>query len=64
MEALKQWLELTERNQSWLADELGVSRAAVSLWLSGQSEPSVDNYRALHALTNLPYEKLLERIAA
>ena len=64
MEALKQWLELTQRSQSWLADEIGVSRAAVSLWLSGHSEPSPDNYRALHAITNLPYEKLLQKEVA
>lgn len=40
--ALKQELRANRRTQSWLADQVGVSGAAVSQWVRGTTEPTRD----------------------
>lgn len=39
-ERVKNWLELNKRNQSWLAERLGVYPGTVNRWLHGRLEPS------------------------
>ena len=47
--------------QERLAEELGVSRQAVSKWETGASEPSTANLRALAALYQVSMDDLVGR---
>ena len=49
-------------SQEALADELGVSRQAVSKWESGASDPSTANLIALAKLFGTTPEELLKEI--
>lgn len=42
-----------------LAEQLGVSRQAVSKWEAGASKPSTENLKTLAALYDVPLEYLL-----
>jgi len=49
--ALKAWLSSTARSQTWLADALGVSRAAVSRWCLGGMHPTPNRARQIEKLS-------------
>ena len=48
--------------QEFVAEQLGVSRQAVSKWENGTSEPTTTNLLALAKLFNVPAEELLRAI--
>lgn len=50
-------------SQLELAEELVVSRQAVSGWEAGTSRPSTENLQSLSRLFNIPLEKLLDDTA-
>lgn len=52
--ALRRWLDEPGRTRTALASALGVSGAAVSVWLSGPSVPSPWLRGPLEALTGVP----------
>ena len=54
----------TERNmtQEFVAENLGVTRQAVSKWENGSSEPSTSNLIAIAKLYNIPPEELLKKL--
>lgn len=47
-------------SQEYLADQLGISRQAVSKWETGQSEPSAQNLAELAALLEITVSELVE----
>ena len=48
--------------QEFVAEQLGVSRQAVSKWENGTSEPTTSNLLALSRLFGVPAEELLRSI--
>ncbi len=54
----------TERNmtQEFVAENLGVSRQAVSKWENGTSEPSTSNLIAIARLYDIAPEELLKKL--
>ena len=48
--------------QEFVAEQLGVSRQAVSKWENGTSEPTTSNLLALSRLFGVPAEELLRNI--
>lgn len=48
-------------SQEYVAEQLGVSRQAVSKWETGASEPSTANLRALAALYQVSLDELVGR---
>ncbi len=48
--------------QEFVAEQLGVSRQAVSKWENGTSEPTTSNLLALANLFDVPAEELLRSI--
>ena len=59
-ERIYKYLEEKGMSQEALADELGVSRQAVSKWESGASDPSTANLIALAKLFGTTPEELLK----
>jgi|HubBroStandDraft_2_1064218.scaffolds.fasta_scaffold01184_17 hypothetical protein len=49
-EHLSEWLEISGKSQSWLAQVLGVHQTAISRWLRG-AVPSVIEAAALEGVT-------------
>lgn len=60
MERLKRFLAKQNLTQMQFAEMMGVSQATVSDWLSGETNPSIENLRKISALTKLSIDKLLE----
>ena len=58
MNALKQrvrtWLKRRDKTQEWLADELGISQAHLSMILSGARTPSLSVASLLETKTGIP----------
>ena len=48
--------------QEFVAEQLGVSRQAVSKWESGASDPSTSNLMALAKLFDITPEELLKEV--
>lgn len=53
-------LAITEQGlrKDWIADQLGVSKSALSKWLSGERSPSAENQKALALLLRRKPEEL------
>jgi plasmid maintenance system antidote protein VapI len=51
-------LKELRRNQAWLAEEMGVTRQAVSLYVKGRSTPTNDLLQRLYSSLDVPYETL------
>ena len=51
-------LKELRRNQTWLAEEMGVTRQAVSLYVKGRSTPTNDLLQRLYSSLDVPYETL------
>jgi len=49
--------------QEFVAEQLGVSRQAVSKWENGTSDPSTSNLIALTKLYGIPVEELLRSVS-
>jgi transcriptional regulator with XRE-family HTH domain len=54
------WLKHQGMSQSELARQLGLNKAAVSLWLSGKQHPTYKNYLKIKELTKgrVSYEEV------
>jgi transcriptional regulator with XRE-family HTH domain len=63
---LFEWLKKENKTDSWLADQLGFSRAAVSGYRTGKTQPSLDTAIHIHILTNneVGYEEMLGKAYA
>ena len=61
-EAIKDHRTRCGMTQEFLAEQLGVSRQAVSKWENGTSEPSTTNLMALAKRFGIPAEELLRSI--
>lgn len=65
MERLKQWLEDTGRTQRQLCEmllerqELELTPGAISQYINGVSDPSIDTLKALSVVTGLTTDELL-----
>ena len=46
------------KNQSWLAEEIGVTRQAVSLYVKGRTTPTNDLLQKLYSSLDVTYETL------
>ncbi|MDP6642073.1 MAG: helix-turn-helix transcriptional regulator [Candidatus Nanoarchaeia archaeon] len=46
------------KNQSWLAEEIGVTHQAVSLYAKGRTTPTDDLLQRLYSSLDVPYETL------
>ena len=61
-ETLKEHRTRCKMTQEFVAEQLGVSRQAVSKWESGISDPSTSNLIALAKLYKVPVEELLNNV--
>lgn len=61
-EALKEQRTKCKMTQEFVAEQLGVSRQAVSKWENGTSDPSTANLLALSKLYGISAEDLLKQI--
>lgn len=61
-EAIKAHRTERKMTQEFVAENIGVSRQAVSKWESGASEPSTSNFLALAKLFEISPEELLREI--
>ena len=61
-EALKKHRTKCKMTQEFVAEQLGVSRQAVSKWENGTSDPSTANLLALSKLYGISAEDLLKQI--
>ena len=62
-ETIKEYRTRANMTQEFVAEQLGVSRQAVSKWESGTSDPSTANLLALAKLFEVSPAELLENIA-
>ena len=53
MKKLKLWLQIEERNNRWLARQLGVSPTAVKYWIDGTSMPRRKHIEKINQITGL-----------
>lgn len=61
-EALKEQRLRCQMTQEFVAEQLGVSRQAVSKWENGSSDPSTSNLLALAKLYGVSPEDLLKQV--
>lgn len=61
-EALKEHRLRCQMTQEFVAEQLGVSRQAVSKWENGTSDPSTSNLLALAKLYGISPEELLKEV--
>ncbi len=61
-EVLKNHRTACKMTQEFVAENLGVSRQAVSKWESGKSDPSTTNLMALATLFGTTAEELLKEV--
>ena len=55
---IKRRLKELGKNQSWLAEEIGVTRQAVSLYVKGRTTPTNDLLQKLYSSLDVTYETL------
>ena len=53
MKKLKLWLQIEERNNSWLARQIGVSPTAVKYWVDGTAMPRRKHIEKINQITGL-----------
>ena len=61
-ELLKEHRMRCKMTQEFVAEQIGVSRQAVSKWESGASEPSMSNLLALAKLYGVELEELIRQV--
>ena len=62
-ETIKERRVALQMTQEFVAEQLGVSRQAVSKWENGTSDPSTSNLFALAKLFGIPVEELLKNVS-
>ena len=61
---IKKYRKLNNMSQDDLAEKLGVSRQSISLWETGQTQPTIDNIVALAKVFSVSADALLDNDAA
>lgn len=61
-QAIRAHREQKGYTQEYMAEQLGVSRQAVSKWENGATEPSTSNLFALAKLFDIPIEEFMKEI--
>lgn len=56
--SLRGFIETERRSQKWLADQTGLTCAAINQYLKGSRVPSLDVVGVLMSVTNLSFEQL------
>lgn len=56
---IKKYRKENNMSQDELAEKLGVSRQSVSLWETGQTQPTIDNIVALSKIFNVSSDVIL-----
>lgn len=56
---IKNYRKKNNMSQDELAEKLGVSRQSISLWETGQTQPTIDNIIALSKVFNISSDMLL-----
>jgi transcriptional regulator with XRE-family HTH domain len=64
MRRLEKWLTENDKTYPWLAEELGVTDAAISHYIEGRNLPKARNLVKLSEITGIPCSELLEEEAA
>ena len=55
----REYRKKSNMSQDELAEKLGVSRQSISLWETGQTQPTIDNIIALAKIFNISADTLL-----
>ena len=58
---LNKWITKSGYKKKYIADELGVSQTVLSRWISGKSNPSLENAFKLAELLRCKVDDLYER---
>ena len=56
---IREYRKKSNMSQDELAEKLGVSRQSISLWETGQTQPTIDNIIALAKIFNISADTLL-----
>lgn len=64
MVRLGKWITDNEKSYPWLAEELGVTEAAIYHYVDGRNLPSARNLVRLSEITGIPCSELLPEEAA
>ena len=59
---IKNYRKENNLSQDELAEKLGVSRQSISLWETGQTQPTLENIMALAKIFNVSSDVLLDNI--
>lgn len=59
-DTIKKYRKENNLSQDELAEKLGVSRQSISLWETGQTQPTIDNIVALSKIFNISADALLD----
>lgn len=63
-ENIRKYRKLNNMSQDELAEKLNVTRQSISLWETGQTQPSIDNIIALAKLFNIATDDLLIEVGS
>jgi len=60
---IRQWLDQEGKTQGWMAEEIGISKPAMSANVKGKTSPSLENAVKIYQLTNaeVDYSDMLIR---
>lgn len=61
-DTIRQYRKARHMSQDELAEKLGVSRQSVSLWETGQTQPTIDNILALAKIFNVSTDAILDNV--
>ena len=59
---IRKYRKANQMSQDELAEKLEVTRQSISLWETGQTQPSLDNIVALAKLFDVTPEELLKNV--
>lgn len=63
-ENIKKFRKENNMSQDELAEKLGVSRQSISLWETGQTQPTIDNIIALSKIFNVSTDAILDNVGS
>ena len=59
---IKKYRKENNLSQDELAEKLGVSRQSISLWETGQTQPTIENIIALARIFNVSTDEILDNV--